>query len=349
MPEELGVVLPHEHLFVSTLGPNLAEADEPETAQLARHPVDLSIRGWLEYNWHRNADNLVLDDEECATLEVARFKAAGGGTIVDVTPRGLGSQPAALKRVSQATGVHVVMGCGYYVDSTHPPELASMGPDAIAAQIISDFEKGLSTGVRAGVIGEIGCSWPITEAETLVLRGAAAAQRTLGAALYIHPGRHPDAPRQILRILREENADITRVVICHIERTIDAVGLLELANEGCYLEFDLFGMETTGSYYRELGIRIPSDGERLDLIRALSDRGHLEQVLISHDICFKHRLASYGGHGYDHILTNTITWMPALGFTEDDIRTITTDNPRNLLTLRAGNAPDKAPQEDLVT
>jgi phosphotriesterase-related protein len=66
----------------------------------------------------------------------------------------------------------------------------------------------------------------------------------------------------------------------------------------------------------------------------LIDRGFIDQILISQDLCWKHRLRSYGGHGYDHILRNVIPVMRAKGISEDRIHTLLVRNPKRLLTFQ---------------
>ena len=121
-------------------------------------------------------------------------------------------------------------------------------------------------------------------------------------------------------------------MIYHIDRTIfDETRLLRLADAGCVLEFDLFGIETT--YYPLNAIDMPNDGVRLRHLRTLIDRGHLAQIVISHDICNLTRLAKFGGHGYAHIFKNVLPLMRERGFTEAEIAAITVETPRRLLTV----------------
>ena len=63
-----------------------------------------------------------------------------------------------MRTVSERTGVHIVAGCGYYVESSHPP--ARPAPvDELAALMVGDLVEGMDgTDVRAGVIRELGCS-----------------------------------------------------------------------------------------------------------------------------------------------------------------------------------------------
>ena len=78
-----------------------------------------------------------------------------------------------------------------------------------------------------------------------------------------------------------------------------------------------------------------SDAQRLDLVRAVLDEDLLEHVVLSHDICTKHRLAAYGGHGFGHLLGEIVPWMWQRGFSAAETRTITVDNPARLFGVPA--------------
>ena len=205
--------------------------------------------------------------------------------------------------------------------------------DEFAAEMTQSVLEGAwGSGIRAGVIGEIGCQNPWTALEKRVMRGALLAQAETGALLNVHPGRHPDQPQEIAEFIRAAGGNLPRTVISHIDRTIfDETRLLRLADSGCVLEFDLFGIETT--YYPLNAIDMPNDGVRLRHLRTLIDRGHLAQIVISHDICYLTRLAKFGGHGYAHIFKNVLPLMRERGFTEAEISAITVETPRRLLTV----------------
>lgn len=330
--EAIGITLPHEHILVD-ITVAFQEPDAATDRSLAHAPVGPENLWWVRYNWASNRDNLQLLDEPTAVTEVQRAYLAGTRTIVDPTNLGLARDPAGLARIARATGLQIVMGSGYYVGLTHPPALATTSEDQIAEEIVRDITLGAGeTGVRAGLIGEIGCSWPWTETERKVVRAAAQAQRVAGAPLMIHPGRDAAAPIEILNALAQLGADLTRTVMCHIERTVSDWGRVrEIAATGCFLEYDLFGHES--SYYPMGPIAMPNDAQRLDQVFRLAAEGHARQVLLSHDICQKHRLTRYGGHGYHHLLVNGIPQMRRRGATETDLRTLFVDNPRRAFTF----------------
>ena len=120
----------------------------------------------------------------------------------------------------------------------------------------------------------------------------------------------------------------------HVERTIfQWENLKALAETGCYIEYDLFGQES--SYYPLMSQSyMPNDAQRIDQIHKLIVEGFGNQVLLSHDVFCKHRLARYGGHGYDHILRNIVPWMRVRGFTEEQINTMLVENPKRVLTWK---------------
>jgi phosphotriesterase-related protein len=226
------------------------------------------------------------------------------------------------------------MGCGYYTAQHHPVDLVDRPEGQITDELVSELENGVgSTGIRPGVIGEIGMSWPSSPTENKVLRAAARAQKITGAALIIHPGRNSLAPLEHLRVVEGAGGEIDRCVISHVERTLFAVrDMQELARSGAFIEFDLFGVES--SYYSLMPIDMPNDAMRVDYMRALADCGHLHQLLISQDICHKTRLSAFGGEGYAHILKRVIPLLRRKGFSEADVDLLHRVNPARMLTWR---------------
>jgi phosphotriesterase-related protein len=326
--EAMGITLPHEHLLIDFEVMFKEPANGSERG-LARQPVSLANLGWVRQHFSSNLDNLQLLDETVARDEALLFKHAGGQTFVDPTNRGLARDPLALARVARATGLNIIMGSGYYVAAAHPPDMDTRTVDDVTREIVADLTVGVGdTGVRAGFIGEIGTTWPWTDNEKKVVRAAVAAQRDTGAALMIHPGRHERLPLQIVDFIRKEGADLGRTIMCHIERTIaDRAVLLELAATGVLLEYDLFGLET--SYYPyNPAFDMPNDGERMRQILSLIERGHLAQILMSHDIAYKHCLTKWGGFGYHHLLVNVVPRLRAKGADDRTIQTLLVDNPR---------------------
>ncbi|MEA2783237.1 MAG: hypothetical protein QOK29_4781 [Rhodospirillaceae bacterium] len=333
IPEtELGITLCHEHLLVDLKRIFVEPCCEP-AREMAHRPVTMENLGWIQTNYAKNLDNLGLYDESLVIEEAQLFRDGGGAAIVEVTPVDLGRDPAGLARIARATGLHIVMGSGYYVHGTHPADMADRDESDLCEEIVTDVRHGVAgSGIHSGIIGEIGCSWPLHPRERKVLRAAARAQRETGVALTIHPGRDPRAPFEILDVIIDAGGDPGRVIMGHLDRTYSRFGpLRELAVRGCYMEFDMFGLEL--GYYPFPGTDLPNDARRIDLLKRLMEAGHLDQILLSHDIAFKHTLVRYGGRGYAHILRNVVPKMEEKGFSGDQIRRMLVDNPRRALAL----------------
>ncbi len=331
-PSKLGPTTTHEHIYIDFSFMFRPDLDAPST-ELADAPIALDNLGWIRRNYYSNRMNVQLMDVETSIKEIKMYREVGGGAIVEATTNGIGRNPDALAEISRGAGVHIVMGAGFYVDAVHPEDMDERSVEDLAIQVTSEVTQGVDgTDIKAGIIGEVGCTWPITINELKSLSAAAIAQQETGAAILIHPGRHPDAPAQILDVLANSGADISRVIIGHLDRTVfEFETLRSIAASGCYLEWDLFGNE--GSYYPLADIDMPSDAQRLDFIKRIAEAGYSDKIVIGQDIATKHRLVSYGGHGYGHILANIVPAMRRKGFSEEEIAAITVDNPAKILTL----------------
>jgi phosphotriesterase-related protein len=169
--------------------------------------------------------------------------------------------------------------------------------------------------------------------ERLVLRAAGRAQVATGAAVVVHTGRAEEAPLSHVRELEAVGVDPARVALAHIDRRLRrGPALLELARSGASLAYDCFGLEPWLSPETE-GMPMPCDLERIDDIVWLADAGFIDQLLIAQDIAMKHRLARYGGHGYDHLLRNVAPLLAQRGLGPQGVERMLVDNPRRLLTL----------------
>ena len=330
-PESLGATLMHEHVLCDITPRGLRDAipTRPELAE----PITLQSRYDIDYGRRPHAGKTVMLDRDLAVSELDLFRAEGGATMVEMTIGGLAPDPEGLADVSRRSGVQLVMGCGHYVEDFQDPANHARSVDDFAAEMVWALRRGAwGTDIRAGIIGEIGCSAPWTPLERRVMAAAALAQQETGAALTIHPGVHPDQPAEIIAFLREHGGDIPRTIIDHVDRTIfNEDRLFALADTGCVLEFDLFGYEH--AYWSFAPINMPNDGTRIDMIRKLLGRGHRDQVVISQDICRLTRLRAYGGHGYGHIFRNIVPFMRERGFSQAELDAILVETPRRLLTL----------------
>ena len=332
--KELGITLTHEHLFID----GKLIFTEPRGASergLAYEKVGWGNFSWLRYHPYENLDNMQLLDEQEAINEALLYKQAGGRTIVDATIIGIGRDHKALARVSRATGLNIIMGSGYYTTPCLTPEMIAKTEEQITEEIVRDITAGVGTSaIRAGLIGEIGCSWPLQDNERNVLRAAARAQQRTGAAMTVHPGRNRKAPFEIIEILGEAGADLSRVIMCHIDaRLRDHSERIELLKTGCVAEYDLWGWEGhfPSFWTAEDFLDLPNDTQRIHEVRQLIEVGYIDQIFISHDICCKSRRVCYGGWGYAHILNYVVPMMLQRGMTREQIDRIMVENPKRLL------------------
>ena len=180
----------------------------PNEIQTVRGPIPLADLGWTLTHEHffshmADAPGMLLFDEEVAALELADAARAGTRSVVDLTTFDLGRDPAALRRLSERTGVNIVMATGWYLHRSYPDRIAFASTSSLADELIADIEHGVD-GVRPGVIGEIGTFGLDIEArEERVLRAVARAHATTGLTIFVHQQRVYSAPG-VLAILAEE-------------------------------------------------------------------------------------------------------------------------------------------------
>ena len=242
---DLGFTLPHEHLLFDTSAWQLPAATS-HGAALAAARVTLETYSDVFHDPLVCADNLVFFDEEVAAAEAGAFRAAGGTSIIDVTPRAMGRDVAAIRRVARASGVNVVVGTGHYVQATHTPEVVSQSVDQITEMMLAEIRNGIDgTDVRAGVIGEIGTSGDIHPDERKTLVAAAQAHVETGLAISVHCAiPYEKVALDVVRILEKAGADPARVVLGHMSHTIaDLDYHRAAADSGAVLEYDRFGAE----------------------------------------------------------------------------------------------------------
>ena len=364
-PDSLGITLMHEHLASNLLVPEAGtgfKGKGPLTPQFIRRFQETG----RYYRAPRVVDSLavfVLDDSAATVQELANFRRLGGRTLVDVTNVGLGRDPVRIRDFARRSGVNVVMATGWYRWMYHPPEVARQTVDDLAGIMEREIITGVgSTGIRAGIIGEIPLDaagirldapldfiYPdsvlgqrVTEVqerirsgrvtpsgiydpqEIKVLRAAARASRRTGVAITLHA---PDPWIDYLDILEQEGADLHRVVIGHADQVILDTAMARRAfKRGVYLQLDYTLQRYAG---RDTG---PWE-QLLDQMGWAVRAGYGSQLLLSLDLCFRMGLTKYGGGGYATLFDRLIPGLRQRGLSEAQIRAIVADNPRDVLTV----------------
>jgi phosphotriesterase-related protein len=265
--------------------------------------------------------NQVLNDEGLAVDELAPLVAAGGSALVEVTTADIGRNPDGLARISRLTGLHIVMSTGWYRQPFYPPEIDRTSTQALADRMIRDLTGGVDgTGLRAGVIGEIGANLDyMTAQEERVFRASARAHRATGAPITTHASMYPVGVAQ-LALLREEDVDPSRVVIGHCDTYLDRDYHLALLRAGAYVQFDTVGRQ-----------HMNPDERRADALAALVREGWIERLLLSSDRCYRSDLHAFGGAGYDVVFTRFFEMLRARGLREAELDLLTIINPRRVL------------------
>ena len=299
-PAALGFTLPHEH------------------TQIALWQIEARWDYWQ-----------LTRDEPVILQELAAFRASGGSALADLTLPGVGRDPAWLRGLAEASGLHLVMGCGWYRTAYYPPEarIDRRSVDDLADELVGESLDGVGeTGIRPGIIGEIGTDKPwVSALEERVHRAVARASVRTGLAISTHAVMSAVGLAQ-LRIFEEERVDLSRVVIGHADSYPVLDHYLEIVRRGANLEFDFLGMSFTP---------IERHGEQriVELLCELLARGHADRILLSQDVCHDFQLTRYEGHGFAYLANSFLPRLRAAGVSDAEIETMTVSNPRRLLTI----------------
>lgn len=323
----LGITMVHEHVFFDLRTYFMVAEDDPDGAA-AEAPLTPERLWWLRSHPMNSRPNLVHNDVDLAAAEVAHFKAAGGGTLVDVTTVGIAPNPRGLVEVSRRTGVHIVAGTGFYIQGSYPAEVTELSTEAIADHLRRELLEGMAgTGVRAGLIGELGVGNHPSPFELRLLTAVAQVQRELGCAVSLHPAWGPEGALTAARCAEEAGLDPSRTALSHLDNRFrdDLVLYREAGRRGFFLDLDCFGRDC---YYPHVNTQLPSDAERIRVVQGLLDVGLARQLLFAQDICFTHELVANGGHGYAHVLRTIRPRLLRSGVGSETLVQILVANPR---------------------
>ncbi len=327
----LGPTSMHEHLWMDS-SPLLAVHGY---AGDDLGPWDAGAAAEARWNPGVHPDNYRLTDADLAVEEIAPFIAAGGRTIVELTPPSLGRDPERVRTIAQRSGVHVVQGTGQYLGPTHEPWVAHATEAEITARLVTDANAGIGeTDIRAGILGEIGTSDPVRPEEARVLRAVAAAARETGLAIsvHLHPWGHQGPA--VLRLIETGGARSDRVVLGHVNTAIDRPDELRaMADRGAVLGFDLFGFDHS---LLGLGRWPPSDRDVATTIVGLVEDGYGDRIVLGQDVGVRTRLRRWGGWGYAHLLEHVVPLLRELGIGDTDLEAMLVTTPARLLEVRPG-------------
>jgi phosphotriesterase-related protein len=321
--DQLGVTLPHEHLFAN--GTRMIPRDGFSTI------------------WAERAD------------DIARFLAAGGSTLVDLSCGELTNHAApvlwdtdpehqlqnrttgsrsivnvlATRALAEATGVQVVLGTGHYYDAYMDHDwMDQTSTSRIADYLVADLVDEIpGTGVRAGVIGEIASDFAhITPREEKSFRAAARASRETGALVSTHAPTFAVGLAQIELLVDDEGLDPTRLAIGHTDTVKSVEYSLALARRGVFVQYDCMMACKIG------GQLVPTElRRRVEHLKILIDAGFASQLLLSHDVFQRSHQAALGGPGFVFLFEEFADHAEAAGIPRETLHRIHTENARRAL------------------
>lgn len=323
-PHQLGPTSMHEHVFIDARVWH-TESDEPG-------PEDGIVRlenyGFHRWNLVANPNNLIIDNLDEAVEELTFLTEVGGSGIVDLSNIGLGREVEKLREVSRRTGLHIISGAGCYINDSHPEWVERISEDDLAQVFFDDLTTGMDgTDIRAGILGEIGTSAPVTPRERKVLAAAAQASLRTSTTVSVHLDPAGQRGIEVFEFLTKQGMSPDRIVLGHADEQLDEGYHREMLATGATLAYDTFGSD----YYFNGHFKDPGDDERLRLLLPLLHEGFHEQIVLGCDVFTKIHMKRYGGFGYDHLLRRIVPLMRLEGISDEVLHTVIVDNPRRVL------------------
>lgn len=293
--DRLGRTLMHEHVLVDFVGADRVSPD--------RYDADHAFATVLPY--------------------LEQVRALGCDTLVECTPAYLGRDPVLLKRLSEASGIHILSNTGYYgaaMDKHLPPHAFTETAEQLAARWVREHERGIDgTSIKPAFM-KIGVdAAPLSAVDGTLVRAAGLAHRETGLPIASHTGSGAAALEE-LDLLEQAGVPPSAFIWVHAQSERDATFHVRVAGRGAWVEFD--------------GISATSVARHVELVRQMQNQGHLGHALVSHDAGW-YRVGEPGGgqfRAYDTLFTAFLPALTAAGFGEADVKRLLVDNPRRALT-----------------
>ncbi|OJV27649.1 MAG: hypothetical protein BGO26_13770 [Actinobacteria bacterium 69-20] len=288
-PDQLGVTLSHDHVMIDA------------------------------WDFQKPRYDVIFDDESIMLEEVNLYRDAGGGTICDPTNIGIGRNPRALRRISEASGVNIVMGAGWYREVVYPRYIYETSTNDLAALLIREILDGVDdSGIRPGFVGEIGTErGALSPANERVFRAAGRAHIRTGCPILTHTTHWGELAIEQLDVLAEEGVAAEHVIISHLGDRRGISWWLPIAERGAWLSIDNLAFIDG---YAPLEFRV-------DNVARLCAEGLAGQIMLANDICELGQLQTYGGVGYANVIANFLPMLRDRGVSEVDIHQMTVLNP----------------------
>lgn len=301
-PADMGVSLIHEHVLVDFIGAAQIHPGRWQHAQVI--PV--------------------------AQPFLQQWKNLGGRTLVECTPAYLGRDPLLLKKLADATGLHLITNTGYYgagQDKYLPAHAFTETAGQLARRWIAEWQQGIAgTGIKPGFI-KIGVNeGPLSELHRKLVQAAARTHLKTGLVIASHTGKFPAAGEQ-LDLLAREGVAARAFIWVHAQSEKDHARHVELAKKGAWVSLD--------------GVSAANMENYLQLLLHLKKEKLLHRVLVSQDAGW-YRPGEPGGgdyRGYTDLPTLLLPRLKEAGFSEAEIRQLLVTNPAEAFTIRVHRQP----------
>ncbi|MFG2136512.1 phosphotriesterase [Streptomyces sp. NPDC048650] len=233
-----------------------------------------------------------LADAAAAAAELAAFRAAGGASVIQWTPYGMGRCAAELPRLARESGVVVVAATGLHQAVHYAPELPARLRDDLAGVFVADLTEGIGdTGVRAGMIKVAGAFHGLDRHARYTMAAAAEAQHATGAAIGVHLELGTGALDVLDLLCGELGVAPDRVILGHLSRSPDLTVHRMAAEAGAYLAFD-----GPSRAHHATDWRLP------DALAALAAAGFGDRILLGGDTTTAAARSVNGGPGMPYLL-----------------------------------------------
>jgi phosphotriesterase-related protein len=288
---ELGLVLPHEHIFVDLRGPSA-----PDYAQADAEDVIRLMQPYLEAAW-----------------------SAGVTVFVECTPPGVGRNLEILRRVAEITPIRIITPTGVYREAFTPLAIRNSTAEALAEIWIQELTQGIEgTPVKAGFIKLAMSDNGPTEIEIRNLEAAALASKSTGAVIASHTANGGIVQVE-LRVLEKAGLDLGRFIWVHADAEPNPAFHLEAAKRGAYVEFDAIGARPDMNAQVDFTVALIEAGYAGRILLS-HDAGWYEPGQPD-------GRPSGGVRGFTSLIEDFLPLLRSRGIGENIIRQITVENP----------------------
>ncbi|MGC3946062.1 MAG: phosphotriesterase [Chryseolinea sp.] len=287
--DELGTTLIHEHILVDFSGYKLYNTNDWDDEQV--------IHKMLPY--------------------LQELKDAGCRSFVDCTPNFLGRDPALLRSLSKASGLHIITNTGYYGGSDNkylPPQAFSETADQLATRWIREAMDGLDAlDIYPGFIKISVNPGALSEVSQKLAKAAAITHMRTGLTIASHTGPAIAASEQI-NILKDNGVAPDAFIWVHAQGATSD-DHIRAAKQGAWVSLDGLADDNVDHYTL--------------LLTNLKKSNLLSRTLVSHDAGWYEPGKPNGGtvRGYTTLFRLLIPRLKASGFSSDDVHQLTVVNP----------------------